>query len=66
MNLCPNADGRQELNTKTLQCFCFQFFFTSPPLIISQMEIVLHLRDVGKALNISDKMNDFVPTLILW
>ena len=44
----------------------FQFFFTSPPLIISQLEVILNIRDLRKSLNVSDKMNDFLPTLMLW
>lgn len=44
--------------------FIFLFFFTSPAYIISQLELILNLKDVTDAL--PEKINDFVPTLLLW
>ena len=44
--------------------FIFLFFFTSPSYIISELEIILHLKDLN--IKLPDKINDFLPTLLLW
>ncbi len=42
--------------------FIILFFFTSPTYIISQMELFFNLKDITP----SSKVNDFIPTLMLW
>ena len=44
--------------------FIFLFFFTSPAYILSQLELILNLKSVTAKL--PEKINDFVPTLLLW
>lgn len=44
--------------------FIILFFFTSPAYIISQLELILNLKSVTKEL--PEKINDFLPTLMLW
>ena len=44
--------------------FIFLFFFTSPAYIISQLELILNLKTLSPKL--PEKINDFLPTLLLW
>ncbi len=44
--------------------FICLFFFTSPAYILSQLEFILNLKTVTDKL--PEKINDFVPTLLLW
>jgi len=46
--------------------FLMLFFFTSPPIILSQMDVFLHLKSIGQSMSLPEKINDFVPTLMLW
>lgn len=46
--------------------FVLLFFFTSPAYILSQIQIILNFKQLGTSLHLSEKMNDFVPTLLLW
>ena len=46
--------------------FVMLFFFTSPAYILSQIQIILNFKELGTTLHLPDKMNDFVPTLLLW
>ena len=45
-----------------LVVFVVLFFFTSPTYIISQIELILNF----KSFTPSEKVNDFIPTLMLW
>ncbi len=45
-----------------LVLFLVLFFFTSPAYIISQLELILNF----KSFTPSEKINDFIPTLMLW
>ena len=49
-----------------LLVFIVLFFFTSPSYLLTQLEVIINLKDFGKALHLSQKMNDFLPTLLLW
>ncbi|TRY76367.1 hypothetical protein TCAL_11352 [Tigriopus californicus] len=42
--------------------FIVLFFFTSPAYIISELELFLNFKDITKW----SKINDFLPTLMLW
>lgn len=53
-------------NRLFLQVFLMLFFFTSPPIILSQMDIILHLKSIGQSMSLPEKINDFAPTLMLW
>lgn len=44
--------------------FIFLFFFTSPAYIISELELILNMKDLTTKL--PEKINDFIPTLLLW
>ncbi len=44
--------------------FIFLFFFTSPAYILSEIEVILHIKDFETRL--PSKINDFIPTLLLW
>ena len=44
--------------------FLFLFFWTSPAYIISQIELILNLKNFTTKL--PEKINDFIPTLLLW
>ena len=46
--------------------FIILFFFTSPTYIISQLELILNLKSITSKLHLSEKINDFLPTLMLW
>ena len=44
--------------------FIILFFFTSPAYIISELELILNLKSL--TVKLPEKINDFVPTLLLW
>jgi hypothetical protein len=44
--------------------FIILFFFTSPAYIISQLELILNLKSL--TIRLPEKINDFLPTLLLW
>ena len=44
--------------------FILLFFLTSPATIISQLEAIIHLKSLTQ--DLPEKVNDFVPTLLLW
>ena len=46
--------------------FVVLFFFTSPSYILSQLQLILNIKKIGNQLHLSEKMNDFLPTLLLW
>ena len=46
--------------------FIILFFFTSPSYILSQIQLLLNVKKIGNQLHLPEKMNDFVPTLLLW
>ena len=45
--------------------FIVLFFFTSPAYIISELELILNLNP-KKIVDLPEKINDFIPTLLLW
>ena len=46
--------------------FVILFFFTSPSYILSQLNVILNVKKIGTTLHLPEKMNDFLPTLLLW
>ena len=44
--------------------FIMLFFFTSPAYIISELELILNLKSL--TIKLPEKINDFLPTLLLW
>ena len=46
--------------------FLFLFFCTSPTYIISKLDLIFSVQSISSSLHLSDRINDFLPTLMLW